>query len=91
MHVLIKGVAEEGTVSPYQAYVRYGARPSRTDTGQALDCLSMGQKCADQGCTMIRSLRGWGGSGELNEVYLTAVNIGFLQKANRNNVVCCVF
>lgn len=31
------------------------ARPSRTDTGKDLDCLSMGQKCSDQGGGLIES------------------------------------
>lgn len=58
MHVLIKAMGEmEGRPSEEGApgLCKARARPSRTDTGQALDCLSMGQKCADQGCGLIES------------------------------------
>lgn len=54
--------------------------PSRTHTAQARDCLSMGQKCADQGCRLIERL---GGLRGLSEVYLTLGNIGFPQKQTR--------
>lgn len=66
MHVLIKASGGtqgkktgkgEGGVS---GLCKARARPSRTDTGQALDCLSVGQKCADQGCALIENP---GGSG----------------------------
>lgn len=73
MRGLIKAVRDEGVAG----LCKVRARPSRTDTGQALDCLSMGQKCADQGCGLIESP---GGRGGLSEVYLTVGNIGFLQK-----------
>lgn len=83
MHVLIKAMGETegkqgGRGAPGLCKAR--VRPSRTDTGQALDCLSMGQKYADQCCGVIESP---GGSRGLNEVYLTVGNIGFLQKQTR--------
>lgn len=64
MHVPIKAMGEmEGRRSERggaSSLCKAKARPSRSDTGQALDCLSMGQKCADQGCGLIESP---GGSG----------------------------
>lgn len=71
MHVVIKAMGEAGgrqnvELGGLQGLCKARASPSRTDTSQALDCLSMGQKCADQGCGLIESPggslgRGWGG------------------------------
>ena len=61
MHVLIKAMGETIREGGALDLCKARARPSRTDMDQASDCLSMGQKCADQGCGLIDHP---GGSGD---------------------------